>query len=203
MGGSNSGRRCGKPTTDDMRALDVRQLHRAGVLTPGNVCGWNWLRNGQTTATVTICTRTDHVVVSYQQSWRGGPWQAYKNTIKLAWTACHYGGQRPWWLCPSCGRRVALLYCGQGCYACRKCFDLAYRSQRETDEDLAIRRARAIRARLGWPPGILQLPGGKPKGMHWSTYLRLVEAHTQHSHEALAWIGQSMGFLKRRLKDYR
>lgn len=202
MSVSNSGRRHGKRTTEDVRSIDVRQLHRAGVLVPGSVHGWNWLRNGQTTATVTICARTDHVVVSYQQSWRGGPWLAHDNTIKLAWTGCHYGGQRPWWLCPTCGRRVALLYSGQGCYACRTCFDLAYRSQRETETAQAVRRVKAIRQQLGWPTGILQLPGGKPKGMHWSTYLRLVQEHTKYSNVASAWVGQGISSLNRVLKRY-
>lgn len=45
--------------------------------------------------------------------------------------------------------------------------------QRETDNDRTIRKADAIRARLGWEPGILNGGGGKPKGMHWRTFRRL------------------------------
>jgi hypothetical protein len=85
-----------------------------------------------------------------------------------------------------------LLYSGDGVYACRHCFQLAYRSQRETEEDLAARRANHVRDRLGWPHGILNMPGGRPKGMHWKTYAELLGEHNEHSGEALKLFGQSL-----------
>lgn len=58
--------------------------------------------------------------------------------VYLDWTACHLGGQRPWFLCPTrgCGRRIANLY-GGAIFACRHCYRLAYPSQRETPDDRA------------------------------------------------------------------
>ena len=121
MGNSNSGNHGGKRTTSDMRALDVRKLQRDGQLTPGNAVCWTWSRAGQTTASVNLKVESDRVMLDYRNRPNGGEWQAMAYTVHLAWTPCHYGGQRAWWLCParSCGRRVAVLY--GGVFACRHC----------------------------------------------------------------------------------
>ena len=50
---------------------------------------------------------------------------------------------------------------------------LVYECQRETDDDRAARRADTIRRRLGWGAGIANPEGGKPKGMHLRTFVRL------------------------------
>lgn len=192
MGGFNSGRRNGKPCTDDQRAVDVRSFHRDGLLVSGRSFQTTWVRRGETVAVIGVRVTDESVVFTYRQSWRGGPWRDCINTILLTWTECHYGGNRPWWQCPGCDCRVALLYSGDGSYTCRHCQQLAYRSQRETAEDLAARRANRIRVRLGWPPGILNLPGGKPVGMHWKTYARLLAQLNAHSAGALKLFGQSL-----------
>lgn len=135
----------------------------------------------------------------YEQRWRGGPSQFCYNNVSLEWTGCNYGGRRPWWLCPVCGRRAALLYSGRGEYSCRPCSNLAYRCQRETQEDLAARRANRVRDQLGWPRGVLNMPGGRPKGMHWKTYFRLVAEHTEHSNDALAGMSMYLERIRKRL----
>lgn len=199
MGGFNSGRRHGKPCTDEQRSIDVRRYHRDGLLVAGNTFSITWTRHGETVASVLARVGNDCVVFSYRQSWRGAPWRDCTNTVLLTWTECHYGGKRPWWLCPGCDRRVALIYSGDGWYACRHCRQLAYRSQRETQEDLAARRANRVRDKLGWQRGILNMPGGKPKGMRWKTYLRLVNQHTTHSNQALGLLGMSLKSLRGKL----
>jgi len=105
----------------------------------------------------------------------------------LDWTACTYGGYRAWFLCPDCGRRVALLYLpSYGGAFCRHCLDLVYNSQRETKEDRAIRRYNKIRRRLGWKPGFLNGEGGKPRGMHWRTFWLLRFQHATAAYESVA-----------------
>lgn len=98
--------------------------------------------------------------------------------VLLDWTACTYGGYRAWFLCPDCGRRVALLYLARpGRASCRRCLALDYDSQRETKEDRAIRRYNKIRLRLGWKPGFLNGERGKPRWMHWRTFGLLRDQH--------------------------
>jgi hypothetical protein len=105
---------------------------------------------------------------------RGEPWEEIKQTIWLTWTSCHYGGQRPWWRCPGCDRRVAVLYGAGERFLCRRCYDLVYPSQRESLADRAMRRGQKVLERLGWHGSLLAFDPEKPKGMHWKTY-RLYE----------------------------
>lgn len=191
MGGFGSGRRWGKSTTDTMRRLDVRQLQRDGLLKPGLAFGWNWSRNGETTASINILTGVDRITLDYRSRSHGGEWQSMRYPIGVVWTAMHYGGSRPWFLCPAqgCGRRVALLYCG-GVFACRHCHQLAYQSQRETRMDRGTRRAGTLRDKLGWMTGILNGVGGKPKGMHWRTFERLRSEHDARAYASLLGIAQ-------------
>ena len=180
MGGIGSGNKSqsGKYTTSDMWRLDVRQIHRKGLLTPGYNFGWEWTRNGEKAASINVRVYESHVKLSYRQRSRGnGKWQDMAYPVPLEWTACHYGGRRPWFLCPRCGRRVAVLYGGR-IYACRHCHNLAYESQRETKYGRLLNRSHKLRARLGGDRWYL-----KPKGMHQKTFDNLL-AEYQHYEEA-------------------
>lgn len=182
MGGLGSGRRFqeGKHTTTDMQALDVRRLSRKGLLAPGDSFIWTWTINDEPAASVRISVGVDRLVLGYRARLRGG-WQQMDYPVFLQWTRCNFGGQRVWLTCPirKCGRRVAILY-GGSVFACRRCHELAYESQREHIDDRAARRADTIRRRLHWEPGILNGNGVRPKGMHHRTYDRLLSNHERH-----------------------
>ena len=114
----------------------------------------------------------------------------------LDWTACTYGGYRVWFLCPDCGRRVALLYLPiSGRARCRRCLNLDYDSQRESKEDRAIRRYNKIRRQLGWKPGFLNGEGGKPRGMHWRTFWLLKVRHDTAAFESVAGYARRRGLV--------
>ena len=140
-------------------------------------------------ASINILADSGSVTLTYRQRPNGGEWQDKNYPVWLAHTACNLGGDRVWWQCPAsdCGRRVALLYLGgAGIFACRHCYRLAYRSQRESETDRAYRPADKLRARLGWQAGILNPAGSKPKGMHWKTYERLTSAYHNEASRAMA-----------------
>lgn len=181
MGGYGSGRGCGgKRTTSGMWRLDVRWLYREGLLTPGRCSPVNWSRNGQKAASIVIDAHERHVTLKYRSRPPGGDWEEKEYSVDLQWTACHLGGQRPWFLCPRCGRRVAVLW-GGDIYACRHCHKLAYPSQREAPHDRLLSRALKIRDRLGWDDAY----GPKSKGMHWKTFHRLVQKYERFN--AASW----------------
>ncbi len=204
MGGFGSGRQGGK-RTNDMLALDVRSINRAGRLTPGSWFTWQWTYNGEKTASIQLWVETDSVVLDYRNRsahHNGGEWEPMKYAVLLDWTPCTLGGQRVWWRCPAvvCGRRVAVLFGGR-IFACRKCHALAYRSQRKAGDARSTRRADTIRRRLGWEAGILNGNGDKPKGMHWRTFERLQRDHDDHVNAALVGMSAKLGLLQGRLGE--
>ncbi len=193
MGGPGSGRRGGCDVIADYRRLDVRQLQRASVLTPGWRCGWCWYRRGEKRAEINIEVGDVSIQLRYRATDQG-EWKDYDYTVGLVRTGCNYGGERPWFLCPCCGRRVAILY-GGAMFACRVCYGLAYAVQREDDADRLARRADAIRDRLGWEAGILNPDGWKPRGMHWRTFWRLKAEHDRLKGGALGAWAKRLGTL--------
>jgi hypothetical protein len=204
MGGMGSGRgyQGGKATTSGRYQLDVRTLQRAGVLTAGGSFAWHWSRKSEAVASIQARPEADRVILSYRHQSGGNDWRPMEYPVRLEWTDCHLGGRRVWFLCPAagCGRRVALLYLGgAGIFACRHCHRLAYACQREAADDRAARRADRIRDRLGWQAGILNRSGGKPKGMHWRTFERLIVEHDAFVGVSLAGMAACLGLIKRRL----
>ena len=199
MGGFGSGRRSGRDVTADYRSLDVRELNRAGVLTPGWCGGWCWYRRSEKRAEIGIEVTEASVRLRYTLT-TGGERNDHDDSVGLVRTPCHYGGFRVWFLCPSCARRVAILY-GGAKFVCRHCRDLAYPVQRETDNDRVIRRADTIRKRLGWGAGILNPTGWKPKGMRWATFWRLWEEYHRLAGIGLEGIMESLKVAPRRQED--
>jgi hypothetical protein len=116
-------------------------------------------------------------VLVYRARAFNGAWEDKRDKVLLTWTAPAGGGQRPWFLCPACARRVALLYSVHTGFACRHCVQRPYGSQCETSQDRSLRKVRTIRTRLGVSHNLLAsiYPWQKPKGMHWRTFERLQE----------------------------
>lgn len=200
MGGIGSGRRyqAGRSTTEDYRRLDVRALHKAGMLSAGHAAMWNWYSRGTLRASIHVRAEARRLILSYTTT-SNGERKDCSYPVLLNWTPCQYGGERPWFLCPSCRRRTAILY-GGAVFACRHCYGLVYQSQRERDYDRLAVRADKIRRRLGWPLGILNPKGWqKPKGMHWATFARLNAEHDALVGAALAGMSEHMNAVTRGL----
>lgn len=184
MGGIGSGRHFyfgGKAKTSDYRLVDIRRWQRDGLLN-GSAFTWSWFRDGQSVASIYVKATERAIKLQYRIK-RDGDWQDVNSEIGISKTACHLGGARSWFICPCCGRKAAILYIGK-VPACRKCYQLCYDSQSESTLDRQIRQLDKLRAQLGWPAGFLNGEGGKPKGMHWSTYNRLYNQHTQLAAQA-------------------
>jgi hypothetical protein len=93
--------------------------------------------------------------------------------VELAWTPCHFGGRRPWLVCPRCGLRALRLYpTMRSGLLCRRCAGLAYQVQQVP----RYRRLQLAQERIARRLGGTGEPGGglpeKPPRMHWATYDR-------------------------------
>lgn len=151
--------------TEHCRSIDIRRLNREDMLKPGS-WGWNWrnTETGEVLASIGITGGRDRITLDY--SVNGCP---ISEPINITRTACALGGSRPWFNCPKCWGRVAVLYLRQSRFACRKCQRLVYSSQSEDDVGRAWRKQSKLEARLApnWR---------RPKGMHRKTRERILEA---------------------------
>ena len=120
MGGFGSGshkQHNARNTTDDyLLKLDIRKLHTQGGLAQGNTYSLAWSANGKEQASIPISTEGSRLVLSYKARGRNGEWEDMRYSVHVTWTPCNFGGGRPWFLCPNCGKRVAILY-GGGVFA--------------------------------------------------------------------------------------
>jgi hypothetical protein len=196
-----------KTITDECHSVDVRYLHRHGLLKPGGWFTLRWSRAGRESGSirgvvVDSSRPPKRMTLLYRRrSGLGREWEDVRERVPLTWTSCNFGGERPWLMCPGadCGRRVAVLY-GLGRYfLCRHCYDLSYESQREDKMHRALRRAQKIRERLGGSANMLEPFPEKPKGMHHDTYMRLFWEHHEAEMEQLASIREWLDKLQKKV----
>jgi hypothetical protein len=184
MGGYGSGRSGGRETTDSGLTLILSKLLRDQIFRPG--CAWAgsliWTntstdeRIGSIGYEAHLGQESGRMRLKYTTTRWDGERRESDYWIELETTSQPFGGRRWWFVCPRTGRRVAKLYLPNGAFtfASRQAHRLAYRSQRETPYDRALRRAFKLQSKLGADCGIGDhIP--KPKWMRWQTYDRYLE----------------------------
>lgn len=177
-GGSRfgAGRSGWQVKAEHCRSIDARHWAREGILQAGRSGGWAWTDpdTGMQLASIGYSVEPGAVALIYPM--KGEPMRQH---VPILATGCNYGGRRYWFGCPSCGRRVAVLYLRTGGFACRKCNRIAHASQSEDELRRTWRKQAKIERRLGehWQ---------RPKGMHWATCERMVAAiiDCEQRHEA-------------------
>jgi hypothetical protein len=152
----------GRITCESCISIDVRRWYREGRLRAGQYFSLSWMRDGEPAGGISVRTEWDGVVLIYRsRSWGVSEWKSIEQRVPISWTACHLGGQRAWFVCSVysngryCGRRVAVLYCAGELFACRRCYDLAYASQKETPRYRGVGRMQKIKMKLGGSASLL------------------------------------------------
>jgi len=189
MGGCGSGRRRqpdAMQATDRHPSIDVREWYRDGLLKQDQQFRNSWHSEGLEEAAVSVRSFGRYLTISRLTKDDNDCEQAgYEVLVSVSQTACNYGGTRPWFLCPKCSKRVAVLYLAD-CLACRHCTSLRYRCQCEAKYMRYVRRAKKLDLQLGGS-GVMGLVRGRPKGMHWSTYRQLADEFNEL--RTKAWSG--------------
>lgn len=177
MGGFGSGRwvRTGtKRIVEDVYHFDIRRLQRTGKLLPNKASAFHWEHRGRRAFSVIIRVNEAVNAVTIFTVKQGEVRDKVRELVCLDKTPCNYGGERPWWICPQCGKRVAILYSRPGwTFACRHCHRLAYAVQKKGIADAATHAVIKIRRRLGAGECLNAPILDKPKGMHRATYTQL------------------------------
>ena len=151
MGGYGSGRwgtrKVGAKTlVEDCRVLDLNRLVKEKLLRPEvwNSGRWIWSQGGTEVASICYEAQTwadSGALRLFYTAGRGEDRKSLDYRIPLLTTLLPSGGRRWWFRCvasrddgPTCGRRVGKLYLPpEGrVFACRRCYDLAYTSNRES-----------------------------------------------------------------------
>ncbi len=157
-------------TTAGKHRVDVRQLHRGGHLSGDYRLTWQWSDG----ANIQLDTSPDVVTLTYRYRSRGNDWCDVNQRVLVTRTACHYGKSRPWFICPRCHGRVAILYLWN-IPLCRTCARLVYPSQSDDALARSWRRTRKIERRLAG--GAEEWNYRRPKGMRMATYEKLLAAY--------------------------
>lgn len=172
--------------TDHLRLTAHKMLGNGAAEQHQAAHSWAWSRGGEKVADLVYQVRPAEHAVLLIYSYQKQPITPY--LIYWETSTPHYGGTRYWWRCPLCGRRCADLFSGRT-FACRRCYDLTYASAQSGDprSERVERRMWAIRRRLGAEGGLLDdVPAGKPRFMHWSTYERLL---AEYGDLQTIWLG--------------
>jgi len=161
--------------TAGLLKLDIRILRHQGALRPGAWSTQTWSRRGEPVGTIStmMALAGDVLTLSYSISGHDRDREDVRETVWLDTTPCHFGGERSWFLCPSCQSRRDVLFSVNGRFRCRACHDLAYTSTREDAMDRATRRIWRIQEKLGYFAGDPWHIPPRPAGMGRRTYWRL------------------------------
>ena len=122
-----------------------------------------------------------------------------RQAVRLERTPCRFGGDRPWFCCPRCERRVALLYLRGGAFRCRHCHGLAYASTRQGANRRLLGKADRLRRGLEGQEGLGSVPP-RPAWMspraYWRTMHRILDLDGAYA-AALAGSGEVEALLAR------
>jgi hypothetical protein len=180
MGGLLSGRTTGggKGKIEAARALDISRLMKAGVFRDGWSGGWQWSRDGEKVASISMIGGRDLITLSFQFSRGSSAPKSVRQTVEVEWRPCRYGGERPYFRCSGrpngkdCGRAVQKLYGAGHYFHCRHCYRLVFASQSEDSCDRAQRKADRVRTMLAGQTVNRFVFPRRPNGMWQRTYDR-------------------------------
>lgn len=186
---------------EDFKRLDIGSLHKAGHTNDGYVGQWGWYSNGELQSVIEISTEKQQLIVKYSVGQ-----QNFNYPIQLQVTPCHYGGSRYWFSCPRCDGRVATLYIASNLlFHCRKCQKLNYTCQQDMKLSATRHVMYKLRDRLGWRyDNAWMRPSRKirPKGMHQTTFDKLVERHDALENRANRYCMASFKSLEKQYEKY-
>jgi hypothetical protein len=151
-------------------------------------------RGGAELAAIEVESHSDkQITLRYEY---GGA-EKITQVIKLQSSSCHFGGERRWFVCPSCGKPKGVLFCARY-FHCRTCLGLTYASQAQTSPERRINRIVARRRKLGSSGSLREAFPAKPKRMRWKTYLGLWAID---DHECALFFSQTLATFERQLKS--
>jgi len=185
MGGLWSGRRSNsKRKVENSLDLSSTWLYRKGFFEEGFGGNMSWSRKNLQGESITFssigCLYLKGILTLRYTHDK----ENVSSPIRIDWTHCNFGKERPWFICPNCHRRVEKLrLIGTKDFLCRTCNHLTYESCNKS-KDISYRyseKAKNLRLQAGAEDGCLLSPfPKKPKNMQWYTYMDLVNEYNKY-----------------------
>ncbi len=154
-----AGRPAYKVKAEQVARVDIRIWHKLGLLWSGGRNTWTWSRGDERAGSITFCVSEHAINLIYSINGKDA-----SQRIGRVSTPCHYGGSRPWFCCPACQSKSALLYLRAGRFACRRCQRVSYSTQSGTSHDRLCRLYYRLAEKI---------ERGKPKWQRRSTFIKL------------------------------
>lgn len=184
MGGFGSGRKGrNQPLVEDCFVISVGKLNKIGGIgdKQSYILEWRNPENQEVLSEISVEASGNRLVLKYQVISRDHEEKINVLAfVDIEWTHPYFGGKRPWFVCPNCGKRISKLYKPKTdqLFRCRSCHALSYQSRKEGNDRLAItlNKINRLKKKLGvcGATEYTSLPP-RPKGQHKKTYKRLLE----------------------------
>lgn len=131
-----------KTEADNLKKIEIWWLKKFGYLNGWKSGGVEWTSgwSGDKSSigiTVSTMANENYIRFQYSQTEHNGEKKNFDYKARLVSTACNYGGERWWFVCPltkngvPCNRRVGVLYKDGDYFGCRHCYELTYQSKNE------------------------------------------------------------------------
>jgi hypothetical protein len=150
--------------------LDIRHLARRGHLRQTDDLAWRWPSGSATL----LHFSANAVTLNYVFPLRDGSEVGVVRHVAIARTRCHFGGARPWFICPECGRKAAILLLSR-VPACTRCLSPKPPRGLIAKIDRHFRRQRTIERSIANQFG--EVEWTRPKGMHAAKFSRLTDEY--------------------------
>lgn len=189
MGGRGSGdyiRSNSKPTTDNFLKLDLRMLNKRGWLVPNVNQTITWSRNDNVIGRISYVLSSNKITLLYAHGTSSNQPESINDEIQLIKTSCNFGGERTWFCCPSCSKKVLVLFGGKY-FRCRQCKGVVYASSNESQLDRSRRALAKYQSILAPDLALCSADGTrglhKPKGMRYKTYFDIKKRASEKEDE--------------------
>ena len=166
-----------KGQVEKQLCLDIRALQRRDALITGRSTTLAFFRNDRLVCQLFVTSNAGSISWSYRSAADNGRKKdPCSNEVEVINTPCYFGGTRPWFSCPSCHKRAAILYFVSSKLVCRTCGHFNYASQQMTDLDYKLKQVAAHRSKLKAGDMFFHKLSRieKPKHMRYTTYLQIL-----------------------------